>query len=126
MAKRKGYRPRHLLVKDFTTILFAHDLMGLTGLGCPTDEYESEALSIVARMTETQMLDAASGASAEDALAVTLHIIRDVFELWFGTIVDGAKALDLARVLLAEHVASYPASKKKTAPVADTSPESGV
>ena len=125
MARRNGYRPRHLLVKDFTTIIYAHDPMGLTGLGCPTNEYESEALSIVARMTEAPILEV----TPEEALDATLNIIRDVFEQWFDTIVNGAKALDLARVLLAAHVASYPVPKPRTAPAAtgdDTSPTPSV
>lgn len=77
-----AYKPKHLMLQEFTKILFEHNPMQISMAGNPgaANEYESEALSILSRYTEGA-LHLCEDETLQREIAV--GIVRQAFEFWF-------------------------------------------
>jgi hypothetical protein len=93
------------LLIEMATILYEVDPMGLHSPH--DDEYESEALSILARFNEAgfQLAD------AEEATPIAVQMVSDVFQFWFDEMSRGSAGIDwepVSRRLLIAYLESYP------------------
>jgi hypothetical protein len=115
----KKPRPRYLVLKSFVKLLYEHDPMGLNALDNPgaAEEYDGEAVSILARFVESFIIEHEPSVAQE----LAYNIVQDVFSFWFDTpahdtaeatsnrwIVDEAKARKLVTALLDVYSAGYP------------------
>jgi len=89
--RKSRVAPYAVLVVDVNECLYRADPIGLAAAGCPPDEYEAEAESIVIRLPE---------ASTSDQL---LEVVHDEFQKWFGADVAGSRATyeELSRAIWA-------------------------
>jgi hypothetical protein len=70
-------KPKHELLQAFIVAMHRHDLMKLHG---EHDEYESEALSVLSRFSESVI----HGCKDADTLKqISEGIVRQAFEFWF-------------------------------------------
>lgn len=102
----RAYKPKYLVLQEFTKILFERNPMQLPLEGNPNaeDEYESEALSILGRFNEGGLYLCVD-ASLQREIAVTL--VKQAFQFWFNTdkIHEPEKT---AFALVEAYIASYP------------------
>jgi hypothetical protein len=103
------YVPKHVLLQQFTKILYQADLMGLRS---PKElEYENQALSVLCAMHESSMEETMR---ADERLARwrALEAVSAAFVRWFGKrgrdAVACTRGYDVAEALLNAYVASYP------------------
>lgn len=102
------FRTTDQTLRSFIDAMWKHDPMGLNGLGNPgeKDEYSSEALSMLARMTETHVV---ACPYQDTALAITVGLLQQVWVMWFLSPIQGAgKVNALAAELLSLYDAGYP------------------
>jgi len=81
--------------------------MGLKEPG--PEEYEPEALSIVARFTEACI----DKQSAESQRVISEIVVRQAFEFWFGMVEPDPAHLELAAELLAAYLAPEQVSRQE-------------
>jgi hypothetical protein len=114
-------KPKHVVLQEFTKILYEHNPMSLplSQMGeAGHDEYESEALSILSRFTEG-VLSACEDEPLRREIAVGMVI--QALKFWFNT--ERFKEPEkLAWALLDAYLAGYPAPEQKTVPVVDSEP----
>jgi hypothetical protein len=98
---------RHLLLKRFSEVMFAHDPMGLGRMGAPSDEYDNEALSVLARFNESMLHGLPDDDPQDTALTIAEGLIQQAFTFWFNEpLVDEAATRELARELLSAYQSS--------------------
>lgn len=115
MTEPKRPRPKQEVLRDFTKILYKHDLMQVKSPH--DDEYEVEALSILARMSEVQVHLAEQ---EDDALEATHAIVAQTFQFWFDD--EIVKQLEFEPVsieLLDMFVKSFPFDEPQPVPIED-------
>jgi hypothetical protein len=100
----KAYKPKHLVLQQFTKLLYQHDPMGLAAMGAPDNEYESEALSILCRFNESAL---ALCADKEAQVAIAEGTVKQAFAFWFNAASIEAPEV-LSATLLKAYLASYP------------------
>ena len=97
-------KPKSEVLVEMMTVLHRHDPMGLNA---PEDEYESEALSILARYNEAGF----HVAEKEEALPIAIGMVREVFSFWFGGVPGNEIQWDsVSNELLDVYLAGYPSS----------------
>lgn len=101
--KREFARPKHELLKDFIRIMHKHDPIGVQSPD--ENEYEAEALSILARLCEIQVHLAEDEDSAIEA---TNSIVVQTFEFWYDEAGKDNDYNDLSIELLHTYVTSFP------------------
>ena len=110
----RTYKPKHVVLQEFTQILFKCNPMALNLEGNPhaDDEYESEALSILSRFNEGA-LNMCPDETMQREIAV--GIVKQAFQFWFNdeNIVEPEKT---AFELLQAYVSSYPQPEQTTVP----------
>lgn len=95
-------KPKHELLKEFTSILFKHDPMNL---GPSQDEYEAEALSILSRFCE----GALQLADSEDAiLQFASEATFQTFKFWFAEVPEPKAFVPVTLELIKAYIDSYP------------------
>lgn len=98
------------LLGEFINLLFRHDPMGICFEDNPDkeNEYDGEALSILARFVEFHVIELEPEAASETALT----IIQNTFAFWFSSpLVDVIAAKCLGDELLTAFRAAYPEQK---------------
>lgn len=107
------YKPRHVVLQEFTTTLHALDPVGLAKQGAPNDEYETEALSLLCRFHEAMFRE---HSSEEKVFDLASSIVRQTFGFWFGetTLLSDQVTAVIARALLTVYNDSYPSTEKTT------------
>src|SRR5579885_68546 len=100
-------KSRPQLLEEFTRLLFERDPMGICYPDNPDreTEYDVEALSILARFTESHIVEM----DRENAEVLAYNIVQSAFTFWFThPLHDEAKTHELANALLDAYVAAYP------------------
>lgn len=95
-------KPKYELLREFTAILFKHDPMNV---GPTEDEYEAEALSVLARFCE----GALQLADSEDAiLQYAAEAVFQTFKFWFATAPEPAALMPVTLELVKAYIDSFP------------------
>ena len=100
-------KSRPQLLEEFTKHLFERDPMGICFPDNPDreTEYDVEALSILARFTESHIAQM----DRENAEVLAFNIVQSTFTFWFvHPLHDEEEARDLAKLLLDTYVSAYP------------------
>jgi len=109
----RAYKRKHIVLQEFEEILSRHNPMQLNLVGNPRaeDEYDSEALSILARFNEELALFQEEALKFECAFNIT----QATFMMWFGEeIYDASRATMMVNELLETYLNSYPQNEKST------------
>jgi hypothetical protein len=96
-------KPKHLVLQEMMAVLFKHDPVGLKPQ--VADEYESEALSVLARFNEASIHLAEN---EEDAVTAALTIVSQTFSFWFDNLNEDINFENVMLELLHVYVSSYP------------------
>lgn len=104
MSLKPQAKPKYVVLQEFTAIVRKHDPMGI-GSNAPVDEYEAEALSILARFCEAGLI-----ASVDPAATLTYAtlVVEQTMAHWFGDLKSVCDVGALVKELLEVYVASYP------------------
>lgn len=103
MSERPTAKPKYVLLQEFTSVLYRFNIIGVDKI--PTDEYEAEALSILARFCEAalQITEDPDG-----AVTYAKAVIDQTFLHWFGGVQFEQDTKPLAMELLKLYIESYP------------------
>ena len=108
MAGRKHPKSKTTLLKDFTKVLHKHDPMKLRS---PLkDEYEAEALSILARFCEGAIH---AGDDEQSILEYATSTVKQTFHHWFEETLIDEVLQPLVLELLVTYIKSFPVKGKE-------------
>lgn len=116
-----SYKPKHLVLQEFTKIIHDRNPMGLPLKEMPdggADEYEAEALSALSRFNEGALHMCEDGPLQRE---IAVGIVKQVFEFWFNEI-EVRDVEKLAFELLDAYNASYPQPEQRPAPEVPSEP----
>lgn len=110
----KRYKPKHSVLREFTKLLYDYNPMELKLESHPSakDEYESEALSILARFNEAPLLLCADPVQRRE---IACLIVNECFEFWFQESLK-VEPYGLAVAMLESYLLSYPLPEQATPP----------
>lgn len=111
MSDRPRAKPKFELLQEFTAVLYRFNVIGVDKI--PTDEYEAEALSILARFCEAALQITED---PEGAVAYAKAVIDQTFLHWFGGMQFERDTMPLATELLKLYIESYPVKLERVQP----------
>lgn len=100
---------RWQVLQEFTALIYHHDPMGTSSPN--ENEYEGEALSILARFTECGLHTVDDPV---ELIAISAGIVSDSFRFWFEELGEDIDLENLTKELLAVYVTSYPSEIEPT------------